>query len=819
MRRARAPVSGLAVSTLIVKDRRDWGRFRGKACAVTRAKTIWMLVISVCVIVSVPAAVVQSAKGGLWSDSRTWTGRAVPGVGDEVVIGSGHRVVYDLENAAVIRSLRIAGRLEFTTVRNTELNVGNIRVQPGADAGATAGVEDVSHDHAVAPKVTEAALVVGAPEAPVRKGVTARIRLHYLEGMSREESPAIVARPGGRMEFHGAPMNRTWVKLGADAGAGAKTVTLAEEVTGWSVGDEVIVTGGFERERGEPSTEERRVVRIEGTTVELDEPLNGAHPGSGEFRSEVANLSRNVIVESANPDGVRGHTMYHRFSKGSISYARFADLGKAGVLGRYPIHFHLVRDTMRGSSVVGASIVNSGNRWVTVHGSYYLVVRDCVGYRSEGHGFFLEDATEVYNLLDRNLAVGARAGERMKDQALPFDPNDGAGFWWANGKNSFTRNVACENEEYGYRFDIQKRSNFDPVLAVRQPDGSMNEVDVRTVPVWRFDANETHTEGLYGLVIAANGNDQPDNLVRDEQGLDRIKRIDWTGPDAKHPHRVSNLKIWAAHYGFRPHSPNMLIEDCRIHATAYGIYRPAFDNQVYRNLHLSKLGPEPFNRGMDDTSAQWGRITVDGLILEEMGRGDHNHPVVHMTDNNLSGEAECHFRNVTVRGGDPRRPIFNRGGSSRSDRVTKSGVPYFLHDHFGPGRDAKLVGLAKELDNRKRPERNAKEPPMAGEDVIVSEAGEVEFPELLEPVDDEPPATAVLSVRRKGEGWVLRGVAHDNGEIVKVMVNGKEAKLVQTMAGVVDWEVELEDAKEIVAGAVDRAGNEERTPHRVAVAD
>ena len=35
-----------------------------------------------------------------------------------------------------------------------------------------------------------------------------------------------------------------------------------------------------------------------------------------------------------------------------------------------------------------------------------------------------EDATEVYNLLDRNLAVGARTGKRMRDQALPFDPND-----------------------------------------------------------------------------------------------------------------------------------------------------------------------------------------------------------------------------------------------------------------------------------------------------------------------------------------------------------------------------------------------------------
>ena len=66
---------------------------------------------------------------------------------------------------------------------------------------------------------------------------------------------------------------------------------------------------------------------------------------------------------------------------------------------------------------------------------------------------------------------------------LPLDPNDGAGFWWANGKNSFTRNVACENDEYGYRFDIQKRSNFDPVLPVRQPDGTLKEVDVRTMPV------------------------------------------------------------------------------------------------------------------------------------------------------------------------------------------------------------------------------------------------------------------------------------------------------------------------------------------------
>lgn len=766
---------------------------------------------------SASGAVVHSAHSGPWSDAHTWKEGVVPKAGDEVIVHAGHRVAYDVKSEEIIRSVRVAGVLEFATVRHTELNVGNIRIQPGKIEAEAAGVEDVPHDHKMKPAGVEAALLVGSPGEPVRRGVEARIRLHYVQGTSVEESPAIVARPGARMEFHGSRMNRTWVKLGADAKVGAKEIILAEEVSGWRVGDEVIVTAGYDRGRDGSETEERRIAKIEGKKIVLNKALGKEHPGAGEFRSEVANLSRNVIIESADPEGVRGHTMYHRFSKGSISYARFAGMGKEGVLGRYPIHFHLVRDTMRGSSVVGAAIVNSGNRFVTVHGTHYMLVRDCVGYQSVGHGFFLEDATEVYNLLDRNLAVGARTGKRMKDQALPFDPNDGAGFWWANGKNSFTRNVAVGNEEYGYRFDIQKRSNFDPVLSVRQPDGETKKVDVRTMPVWRFDSNETHSENLYGVVIAANGNDQPDSPVKSEEQLERIKKIDWTGPDSAHPHILTNTKIWSVHYGIRPHSPNMLLEDLRIHHTTYGVYRPAFDNQVYRDVHLSELGPEPFNRGMDDTSAQWGVITVDGLLLEDMGRGNDRHPVIHMTDNNLSGKAACHFRNVTVRGGDVRRPTFNRGGSSRSDRITSMGVPYILHDHFGPGQDAKLEAAPTEQENQKPLEKSeGGNPPMFGADVEVTKPGDVEFPELLARVDDEPPATVILSVGREKSGVLVRGVAHDNGKIVQVIVNGQKATLLASTPGVVDWQIQLQgEASVIVAAAVDEAGNRELTPHRV----
>ena len=59
------------------------------------------------------------------------------------------------------------------------------------------------------------------------------------------------------------------------------------------------------------------------------------------------------------------------------------------------------------------------NRWLTIHGTNYLVVRDCVGYQSIGHGFFLEDGTEVYNVLDRNLAVQASAASGCPSRCCP----------------------------------------------------------------------------------------------------------------------------------------------------------------------------------------------------------------------------------------------------------------------------------------------------------------------------------------------------------------------------------------------------------------
>jgi hypothetical protein len=73
----------------------------------------------------------------------------------------------------------------------------------------------------------------------------------------------------------------------------------------------------------------------------------------------------------------------------------------------------------------------------------------------------------------------------------------------------------------------------------------------------------------------------------------------------------------------------------------------------------------------------------------------------------------------------------------------------------------------------------------------------------------------------RGEGGMkVRGVSHDNGKIVKVSVNGKNATLTRTSPGVADWEISFKnEAAEVVAGARDEAGNEELTPHKIRLAE
>jgi hypothetical protein len=527
---------------------------------------------------------VRSKQSGNWSATMTWEAGKVPSSGSRVQVRPGHTVVYDIRGEKAIRSLHVGGTLTFAADRDTRLDTGLILLRAGEDA-TESGFDCDDHQASPDVKAPRPVLEVGTPTRPIEAGRTALIRLGYFEGMDRESFPAIVCC-GGRMDFHGATMRRTWVKLGASAKKGDTTITLAEPVTGWRAGDRIILTATTRQNkvkktfrpsvRDSTQTEERFIKAITGTQIVLDRPLAFDHRGEGNYRGEVANLSRNVVVESADPKGVRGHTMYHKGSAGSISYAEFRHLGKEGVLGRYSLHYHLVRDTMRGSSVIGASIWDSHNRWLTIHGTNYLVVRDCVGYKSLGHGYFLEDGTEVFNVLDRNLAVHAYIGKPLPKQVLPFDKNDGAGFWWANSLNTFTRNVAAECDEYGYFFQAVKTATFDPVLRVQQPDGQFRRVDVRTLPFVRFEDNETHCQRRHGFNLGG--------------GVPFGKpNVDGIGPDSRHPFVIRRMRAWNVHWAIHPVSPSLLLDDLDIADAEYGVWRPEYKRHAYRGLRFDQV--------------------------------------------------------------------------------------------------------------------------------------------------------------------------------------------------------------------------------------
>jgi uncharacterized protein (TIGR03067 family) len=567
-------------------------------------------------------ALIRSAQSGPWSSPDTWEGKKVPDASARVQVRAGHTVTYDIASDRVIRSIHVAGTLTFARDRDTRLDVGLIKIQAGDNASED-GFNCDAHLNAPDPGKDRPALEVGTANDPIPAGHTAMIRLAAVDGLDKETCPAIVCC-GGRMDLHGAPLSRTWVKLGATVsadragkgipiGPGETEIKLADAVTGWRAGDRILVTTTTSRSRvnqrqtlrqgpgiAPAYTEVRTIKAINGDRLTVDRPLDYFHQGEGDYRGEVANLSRNVIIESADPltlpsppdkggegrvRGSRGHTMYHKHSTGAISYAEFRHLGKEGLLGKYPIHVHLAGETMRGSYVLGTSVWDSGNRWVTVHGTNYFIVRDCVGYQSVGHGFFLEDGSEVFNVFDRNLAVQAFAGKPLPEQFLPFDHNDGAGFWWANSQNTFTRNVAVECDRYGFRFEASPIKGFDLRRPILRPDGSIESVDIRTLSFIRFDGNEAHDQ-LFGVNLGG----KPADFF--------AAGVDGVVPGNGDPFLVQNTKIWNTHWAFAPHT-RYAITNLDIADSTYGLFLPAYDTEVV----------PPLGRERREATPDWGRMT------------------------------------------------------------------------------------------------------------------------------------------------------------------------------------------------------------------
>lgn len=738
------------------------------------------------------SVIVRSMRSGNWSDAATWSSGKIPSQGDQVLIDAGHTVTYDLVSQEAIRLIHVRGRLLFSRTQNTQLDVGMIILQ-NSDTVDENFHCSVRHESVYLgePRPT---LEVGAPMNPIPAHLTARIRLVDFADMRDDCGPGIISY-GGRMDFHGTPLNKTWSKLGQTAGLGATTVTLSDSVN-WKAGDHIIITGTnkFEsfksdgdtfRGKDKAHTEENYIASISssGKVMTLATPLRRTHLGEGEFRAEVANLSRNVIIASKDPNGVRGHTLYHVNSRGSISYAEFAHLGKLNTLARYPIHFHVLGDSHRGASVIGASIWDSHNRFVTIHGTNYLVVRDCVGYQSVGHGFFMEDATEVFNLFDHNLAVLGYNHTRLPEQALAYDENAGAGYWWANGMNAFINNVAAECDRYGFLYEVPPEIRG----RVQQPDGSFQDnVQINTLPFLRFDGNEAHGMMMYGF--SGEGDATADN-----------------------PFIIRNQKSWQLRYGLKAIGNHTLVENFNVWAASYGFYGTAAKNVKLVGMQgksLSQVSLEFYEKPE-------GLHTFENIILDDTGQ----YPFRITGRDNRELPAEIHVRNYTLTNVEDNKI----GAGSETDHANATPeLTLYLHDFFGPNRDAKVIPANQTRNDGLNYQIMT---PVFEEYVKVAEVN-VPFPDNpIKPVDKMGPATVITyppadqSISTKANGdLIVYGTCIDANKITQVMVNGVKASPLADNYS--QWQVRLSNlAGEISlkAEAVDEFGNRELHPHVIKI--
>jgi hypothetical protein len=250
----------------------------------------------------------------------------------------------------------------------------------------------------------------------------------------------------------------------------------------------------------------------------LDNDLvkNGA-----ETRAAVALLTRSIQIvsagEKAGQDFPKEDSGYYYgahmvirqgFKSVQIRGVEFRQMGQGGRLGHYPIHFHMARRTPYNTYIKDSSINESMTRWIVLHSTLGVTVARNVGYKSIGHGFYLEDGTETDNNFFSNIGIFARAAINnpqnprkvpgiFADNLGPFlgddDTNRGfpyrsdaeypTVFWITNGWNDFVGNMAAGTGACGAAYWLVPFTNTD---MPEQP--TSNNTTVGGHMKWDYDA-------------------------------------------------------------------------------------------------------------------------------------------------------------------------------------------------------------------------------------------------------------------------------------------------------------------------------------------
>eukprot|EP01113_Clastostelium_recurvatum_P039916 TRINITY_DN614_c0_g1_i1.p1 TRINITY_DN614_c0_g1~~TRINITY_DN614_c0_g1_i1.p1 ORF type:complete len:1844 (-),score=383.73 TRINITY_DN614_c0_g1_i1:116-5647(-) len=401
-----------------------------------------------------------------WHDPTIWPGGVVPANGADVTIPTGMSVL--------VASCSVDSGVSFGAVT---IPLGSSLVFGDADITFRA-----------TGFIVRGSLLVGSETCRIAN----KVAITLIGSRNAQSFPAPAHVKGisvfGTIGLHGAKYSPTWTRLAMTANPGDQTIFIQDTVN-WQVGQTIVITTTEVKDsRDWHRNEERIITAILRTSlgaagqnsvitaIQLNTPLDYKHFGGKEYQAEVALLSRNVVVQgdtnslptdawpfacnnTNSPNekstfpcqnsyltGFGGHIIVDG-STGTSPVGRFSGVemyrvGQTNIIGRYPIHFHMLGDVTATNYanhyVTDSSVHDSYFRCYAIHGTHGVLLSENTAYNAIGHCYFLEDGVEENNTISYNQAALVHALGPYQNPSMGLNGDS----WWSQYLSWYTNTTS-----------------------------------------------------------------------------------------------------------------------------------------------------------------------------------------------------------------------------------------------------------------------------------------------------------------------------------------------------------------------------------------
>lgn len=403
--------------------------------------------------------------------------------------------------------------------------------------------------------IIEGVFQCGTSSNPYKKKLIISLKHSNIDPVENHLYRGIIVDEPGKLILNGDPAPSGWVKLAQTAMPGDQFIIIESKQNTlfnsqlysvsrnnmspgpiskpWKVGDKIAIgPTGYNYLEAESFT----IVGIDNKNPSkffLDRPIQFVHWGEKERyptnamgdmefdgRAEVANLTRSILIradeadftidESNAPEAQRGgHIMVHHGGAAYINSVELYKMGQAGVMARYPFHWHWVGNAP-GQFIKNSSVHHSYQRCIVVHRTNRTTVQNNVCYDFKGHGYFFEDGVEIQNVMTGNLAIMAKAPSPSKilldSDNIATTEKQGrfpavSSFWISNPDNTITFNVASGSVGTGFWMAFEEEIKNSSGTIIAKPSSTATRV---------FSYNTAHSAKV-GITWDGGPNGAPTN--------------------------------------------------------------------------------------------------------------------------------------------------------------------------------------------------------------------------------------------------------------------------------------------------------------------